>query len=70
MGDSGGALAAFDAARSYLLSEMSTNPDDHRLHSAMGIALAGLGRHAEAIQEGERGVELLPVNVDVVIRST
>ncbi len=36
-------------------------PDDSRAHSALGIALAGLGRSEEAIREGDRGVQILPV---------
>ncbi|MFC1555829.1 protein kinase [candidate division KSB1 bacterium] len=42
------------------------NPEDERLHSALGIALAGLGRKDEAIREGEKGVELLPVEKEAI----
>ncbi|PYP13270.1 MAG: hypothetical protein DMD56_01135 [Gemmatimonadetes bacterium] len=58
-----GALARvyYDSARSYVLGRVAQRPDDARLHTALGIALAGLGRKQEAIQEGERGVALLPV---------
>src|SRR2546429_513040 len=59
-----GALARvyYDSARSYVLGRVAQRPNDARLHTALGIILAGLGRKQEAIQEGERGVALLPVN--------
>ena len=59
-----GALARvyYDSARSYVLGRVAQRPDDARLHTALGIIFAGLGRKQEAIQEGERGVALLPVS--------
>jgi len=58
-----GALARgyYDSARSYLQGRVAQRPEDARLHTALGIVFAGLGRKQEAIQEGERGVALLPV---------
>src|SRR6266566_430744 len=58
-----GALARvyYDSARSYVQGRVAQRPEDARLHTALGIVLAGLGRKREAIQEGERGVALLPV---------
>jgi serine/threonine-protein kinase len=32
------------------------------LHSSLGLAYAGLGRKADAIREGTRGVELMPIS--------
>jgi len=32
----------------------------------LGLALAGLGRSAEALTEGQRAVELLPVSLDAM----
>ncbi len=43
-------------------AKLQEEPDDARLHSALGIAHAGLGRVEEAMREGELGVELLPVS--------
>ena len=40
---------------------IAEDPEDPRLHSALGIAYAGLGRKREAIQEGQKAVELLPI---------
>ena len=36
------------------------------VHSLLGIAYAGLGRKEEAIREGKRAVELLPVSKDAI----
>ena len=54
--------AYYDSARALVQRRVVELPDDPRLHSALGIALAGLGRKREAIQEGERAVELLPIS--------
>jgi serine/threonine-protein kinase len=35
-------------------------------HSRLGIAYAGLNRKEEAIREGKKAVELLPVSIDAV----
>jgi tetratricopeptide (TPR) repeat protein len=61
------ARAAFEEARIALEDRLHQRPEDERLHSALGIALAGLGRKEEAIDEGKRGLELLPVSKDALI---
>ncbi len=48
-GDRPAARAAFDSARVLLDSVMTELPDDWRVHAARGLALAGLGRHDEAL---------------------
>jgi len=50
-----------DSARTVVAGKLREHPDDPRLHSALGIAYAGLGRKDKAIQEGKKAVELLPV---------
>ena len=50
-GDSGAARAAFDSARVFLDSAARQRPEDWRVHAARGLALAGLGRRAEALRE-------------------
>ncbi len=50
-----------DSARVAVIAKLREHPDDPRLHSALGIAYAGLGRKDEAIAEGRKAVELLPV---------
>jgi serine/threonine-protein kinase len=39
-------------------------PHDARVHAALGMAYAYLGRKDEAVQEGLRAVELEPVSLD------
>jgi serine/threonine-protein kinase len=51
----------YDSARVHLEAKLRTNPGDERYHSALGLAYAGLGRRQEAIREGERAVQILPV---------
>lgn len=53
-----------DSARLVLLGRLREQPDDSRLHSALGLAYAGLGQKHEAIREGERGVALRPIGKD------
>lgn len=45
---------------------LEKSPDAANLHSALGIALAGLGRPEEAVRQARRGVELLPVGRDAL----
>jgi TolB-like protein/Flp pilus assembly protein TadD len=44
--------------------QLAENPDDAQLHVLRGLALAFLGRRDEAIREGERCMELLPISRD------
>lgn len=53
--------AYYDSARSIVSKKLRESPEDPRLHSALGIAYAGLGRKQEAIREGEQAVALLPI---------
>ena len=61
------ARVAYEAARVVLEKELEERPDDFRLHSALGLAYAGLGRKAEAIAAGKRAVEMQPVEKDAYI---
>jgi tetratricopeptide (TPR) repeat protein len=45
-------------------------PNHPRYHGALGIAYAGIGQKEDAIREGERAVELLPLSVDAVYAIT
>jgi serine/threonine protein kinase/Tfp pilus assembly protein PilF len=51
----------YASARAEIESKLSDLPDDERLHSALGIVLAGLGKKEEAIEKGIRATELLPI---------
>ncbi len=53
-----------DSAQLAMAEQLRATPDNDQRHVIRGLALAYLGRKAEAIQEGERGVALLPVSRD------
>jgi eukaryotic-like serine/threonine-protein kinase len=57
-------LACYDSARIILENRIQSRPNDYLFHSQLGIAYAGLGRRGEAIPEGKRAVELLPISKD------
>jgi TolB-like protein/Flp pilus assembly protein TadD len=67
MGEPELAHASYDSARAILEKELDARPDDYRIHGALGIAYAGLGRKEDAIREGNRGVELSPVSKDAMM---
>jgi serine/threonine-protein kinase len=49
-----------DSARLTLREQVRAAPADAQLHVLHGLALAYLGRRAEAVREGKRGVALVP----------
>jgi TolB-like protein/Tfp pilus assembly protein PilF len=53
-----------DSAQLAFGEQLLATPDDDQRHVIRGLALAYLGRKAEAIAEGERGVALVPVSRD------
>jgi TolB-like protein len=63
-GDLEGARPLWDAARDQLEREARAAPDDFRLRPSLGRAYAGLGRRDDALREGMRAVELLPISKD------
>jgi len=60
------ALAAYETSRTLLEAKVKEYPDDPRYHSSLGVAYAALGRKDDAILEGRRAMELLPVSKDAV----
>jgi eukaryotic-like serine/threonine-protein kinase len=58
------ARAYEDTAVAVLRAQRVKRADDAALVSALGIAYAGLGRKEEAIREGQRAVEMLPLSKD------
>jgi serine/threonine-protein kinase len=64
-----GARAYYDSAASVLSARVDESPGESAPHSALGIALAGLGQRVQAISEGLRGVELLPISRDAMTGS-
>ena len=62
--DATGAEAAFTAARVGAEKIVREQPDDFAALSVLGVIDAALGRKEEALREGRRAVELLPVKKD------
>jgi tetratricopeptide (TPR) repeat protein len=63
-GDAGKARQYAEAARSAAEAQLRDSPDDATRHVLLGLALAFLGRKAEAVREGERGVAFVPLAKD------
>jgi TolB-like protein/class 3 adenylate cyclase/Tfp pilus assembly protein PilF len=63
-GDIAGAHAAFSAARQQQDKIVRAEPNDGSQLCFLGLIDAGLGRKEEALREGRRAVELLPVTKD------
>jgi tetratricopeptide (TPR) repeat protein len=53
-----------DSARLGFEETLKATPDDGQRRAFLGLALAYLGRNAEAVKEGERAVALLPTARD------
>ena len=65
-GDKAVARAYADSARMALESQLKVTPDDPQLNVLLGLALAYMGRKAEAIGAGERSLALMPISKDAV----
>jgi tetratricopeptide (TPR) repeat protein len=63
-GDQRQARANADTARMGLAEQLRAAPLDGQRHAIYGLALALLGRKAEAIAEGRRAAELWPIRRD------
>jgi TolB-like protein/Flp pilus assembly protein TadD len=53
-----------DSARQGFEESLKLTPDDSQTRALLGVALAYLGRKADAIREGERGLALAPIAKD------
>ncbi len=60
-GNSESAKKSYQKAVIQLEQKIRTAPNDERLYSALGIALAGVGRREDALRAGLKAVELLPI---------
>jgi len=60
------ARACFDSARVILEKGLAEQPNDYIAHGDLGTTYAYLGRKDDAIREGKRAVELLPITKDAV----
>jgi serine/threonine-protein kinase len=63
-GDRVKARAYADSSRVGTEETLRATPDDPQRHAFLGLALAYLGRKAEAMKEGERAVALAPASRD------
>jgi serine/threonine-protein kinase len=64
--DAEAARSAFSAARAEQEKLVQSQPDYAPLLCVLGLIDAGLGRKEEALHEGRRAVELLPVGKDAI----
>jgi TolB-like protein/Flp pilus assembly protein TadD len=67
LGDHEAARVAFTAARAEVEKTVQEQPEYAQPLSLLGMIDAGLGRKEEAIREGRRAVELLPLSKDAMI---
>jgi TolB-like protein/Tfp pilus assembly protein PilF/predicted Ser/Thr protein kinase len=65
-GDNDKARVAFTAARAEQEKRVQAHPDDAGALSVLGLIDAALGRKEEALREGWRAIELLPVEKDTM----
>jgi len=65
-GDSAKAQVAFTAARTAVEKIVQKQPDFAAALSLLGMIDAGLGRKEEALSEGRRACELLPISKDAI----
>jgi TolB-like protein/class 3 adenylate cyclase/Flp pilus assembly protein TadD len=65
-GDSAKAQAAFIAARREVEKILEKQPDFAAALSLLGMIDAGLGRKEEALREGRRACDLLPISKDAI----
>ena len=69
-GDKSSALAAFNSARKELAQTVRNQPDYAAAFCALGVVDAVLGNKEDAIREGERAVELSPINKNAIEGAT
>src|SRR5213592_818339 len=56
----------FEAARPALEKTVADSPQDATRHAQLGLLYAFMGRKEDALREGRRAVELLPIARDVI----
>jgi serine/threonine-protein kinase len=66
MNDEARARAAFNAARTEQEKRVQTQPDYGPAICILGLIDAGLGQKEEAVREGRRAIELLPLEKDAI----
>ena len=66
-GDMERSRSEYEVALTKIEQALADRPDDYRLHASLGMALAGLGRKAQAIAAGKKAIEIMPVEKDAYI---
>ncbi|MEQ1893690.1 MAG: protein kinase [Planctomycetota bacterium] len=66
-GEEAAARELYESAHAVVLAQIRARPDDARLYAPLGLTLAGLGQHEEALREARRATELMPVEHDSVV---
>jgi len=64
--DTARAQIDFEAARPALEKTVADSPQDSTRHAQLGLLYAFMGRKEDALREGRRAVELLPIARDVI----
>ena len=65
-GENARAQELFEAARPSLEAETLAHPNDAMRHARLGLLYAYMSRKADAIREGERATQLVPVSEDAI----
>jgi tetratricopeptide (TPR) repeat protein len=66
-GDMRRTRAYADTARAGFEAVLKSTPNDPQQRVLLGLALAYMGRKADAVREGEHGAALLPVSKDAIV---
>lgn len=67
LGDPERERSSYESARVVVESALERSAQDARLHSALGIAYAGLGLKDDALREGRMALELDPLDKDACV---
>ena len=65
-GDTAKAQAEFEAARPAIEKLVADSPQDGTRRAQLGLLYAFLGRKEDALREGKRAMELIPITHDVI----
>ena len=65
-GENARAQELFEAARPSMEAETLAHPNDAMRHARLGLLYAYMGRKTDAIREGERATQLVPVSEDAI----
>jgi serine/threonine-protein kinase len=67
LGDTRLARTNYDSARAILVDSVTAHPATPSMHTALGLAYAGLGKKREALQQADLARALVPVSSNSVL---